>query len=223
MYAMRRDVVNVDSVEDPVENVIPMVRHHPVNEGLGVTYAMLLRGILRHDPDVIMVGEIRDSETAEITIRAAETGHHVFTSLHTNSAPETISRFIEQLPVTSRDMGKGSIAKTIRAVINQRLIRKLCECAVPMRVIDLEASHRRSMLEIGMTDKETIMTPGSCPKCNGVGYRGRVAVIDAVFVPNNSMLREKMQTVIFEQSGISRMLSLDGIRHFKRKDWNFEG
>jgi general secretion pathway protein E len=151
---------NIITVEDPVEYNAHNINQVQVNEKVGLTFASTLRSILRQDPDIIMVGEIRDKETAEISIRAAMTGHLVLSTLHTNSAVATLSRL--------EDMGVENylITNTVLAVLAQRLVRKLCSC----KEIDTE-----SYEEFGI-EENSIYKEKGCNLCNFTGYKGRVAI-----------------------------------------------
>jgi type IV pilus assembly protein PilB len=154
--------VNIITVENPVEYRIPGIEQVPVATEQGMTFAKALRNILRHDPDVIMVGEIRDSETARIAVESGLTGHLVLSTLHTNSAVGTMSRLLE--------MGTDDylIRATLLAVIAQRLVRKICPaCRVP----DEASAELRTSTGAGM--HEPFYRGRGCPQCQGRGYRGR--------------------------------------------------
>ena len=167
---------NISTAEDPVEINMEGVNQVHVNPKVGLTFAEALRAFLRQDPDVVMVGEIRDLETAEIAIKAAQTGHMVLSTLHTNSAPETLTRL--------RNMGVASfnIATSVTLIIAQRLARRLCSSCKTQ--VDLP---RATLLEEGFTeeqlDKLTIFehNPDGCPRCNR-GYRGRVGLYEMLKV-----------------------------------------
>lgn len=157
------------TVEDPVEYQIPGINQIQVNEEVGLNFPTALRSMLRMSPDVIMVGEIRDIDTAEIAVRAALTGHLVFSTLHTNDAPSATIRLI--------DMGVKPflVATSIQAVIAQRLIRRICtNCKKPITV------HPEALTEMGMDPNKyadgTFYKGAGCERCNTTGYRGRVAI-----------------------------------------------
>jgi general secretion pathway protein E len=160
---------NILTVEDPVEYAFDGVGQTQVNPKVGLTFAAGLRAILRQDPDTVMVGEIRDSETAEIAIQAALTGHLVLSSVHTNDSAGAITRL--------RDMGIEPflLASTLRAVIAQRLVRRLCpDCRTP------HPADAATAALIGIPAGTTIWTAHGCPACSGSGYRGRVGVFEAI-------------------------------------------
>jgi general secretion pathway protein E len=156
---------NIISIEDPVEYDAPNVSQIAVNTKAGLTFASGLRSILRQDPDVIMVGEIRDGETAHIAIQAAMTGHLVFSTLHTNNATAAITRLA--------DMGvdKFLITSTLLGVLAQRLVRKLCPaCKESTELLDAEAQ------ELGMKKGLRVFSAKGCSECHHTGYKGRVAI-----------------------------------------------
>ncbi|WP_281340752.1 GspE/PulE family protein [Sulfurihydrogenibium sp. YO3AOP1] len=174
------DDVNIMTVEDPVEVSIPGINQVQVKEEIGLTFAAALRAFLRQDPDIILVGEIRDRETAEIAVKAALTGHLVFSTLHTNDAPSTITRLV--------DIGvdKFLVSTAVHTIIAQRLIRKLCNnCKEP-------ANYTPEVLKTFGFSDEDIQTgqffvhhPKGCDKCNGTGYKGRTAVHEILKLDEN--------------------------------------
>lgn len=159
---------NIITIEDPVEYQLPLIRQTQVNPKAGLTFATGLRSILRQDPDIIMVGEIRDRETAEIAIQAALTGHLVFSTLHTNDAPSTLVRLI--------DMGVESflVAGTILGVVAQRLIRVNCqECKEKVKPL------KEVLRELSIEKKEIVVYKGrGCDNCRGTGYRSRTGIFE---------------------------------------------
>jgi hypothetical protein len=161
------------TVEDPVENKLTGVMQIAVKSEIGLTFANALRSILRADPNIVMIGEIRDLETAEIAIRASLTGHLVFSTLHTNDAMGGISRLV--------DMGVEPflVSAAVRAFLAQRLVRKLCtHCRVPREVSHVD---RRNL---GIPDElqGTIYLPGGCDRCRGTGFSGRLAIYEVVLL-----------------------------------------
>lgn len=184
---------NIISIEDPVEYDAPHVSQIAVNTKAGLTFASGLRSILRQDPDIIMIGEIRDTETAQIAIQAAMTGHLVLSTLHTNNATAALTRLA--------DMGidKFLITSTLIGVLAQRLVRRLCtECKVDVSLSDADAD------DLGIAHGLTVAQPKGCVKCHYTGYHGRVAIgeffmLDDTLRPmlknidNDSELREIMK------------------------------
>ncbi len=173
---LNREDTNISTAEDPVEINLEGINQVNVNNKIGLTFSAALKSFLRQDPDIVMVGEIRDLETAEIAIKAAQTGHMVMSTLHTNSAPETLTRL--------RNMGVQSfnIATSVNLVIAQRLARRLCShCKAPADIPE------QSLLELGFTtedlaDPETkIYQPVGCSECRE-GYKGRVGIYEVMKV-----------------------------------------
>ena len=164
------------TVEDPVEYEVAGINQTQVNSEIGFTFASALREILRQDPDVIMVGEIRDRETADIAIRASLTGHLVLSTLHTNDAPGAITRLIDM------EIEPFLIASSVEMVIAQRLVRRLCsKCAVPaqMQKSDLQAS--LALLGVDIDEckfGDSVLQAEGCPSCQNLGYRGRVGIFE---------------------------------------------
>lgn len=166
---------NISTAEDPVEINLEGINQVNVNNRVGLGFAEALRSFLRQDPDIVMVGEIRDLETAEIAIKAAQTGHLVLSTLHTNSAPETLTRLL--------NMGVASfnVATTVSLIIAQRLARRLCpECKKPADDIPDTVLSEEGFDDINIPRNElTLFHPVGCSKCNE-GYKGRVGVYEVV-------------------------------------------
>ncbi|MGN0587264.1 MAG: GspE/PulE family protein [Oscillospiraceae bacterium] len=157
--------VNVVTVEDPVEKDIEGINQCQVNVKAGMTFAAALRSILRQDPDIVMIGEMRDQETAEIAIRAAITGHMVLSTLHTNDSASTVTRLV--------DMGVAPymVATSLIGIVAQRLVKKICpECRVPR----MSTPEENELM--GIPESITIYDACGCPKCNNTGYVGRTAI-----------------------------------------------
>ena len=162
---------NIIAVEDPIENEIPGVSQAQVNPKAGLTFASALRSILRQDPDVIMVGEIRDRETADIVVRAAITGHLVFSTLHTNTAIGAITRLV--------DLGveRFLISSGVIGLLAQRLVRKIC----PQCMQELEM-HPDRRSELGLDPKTVIFRGKGCKSCHMSGYSGRIGIFELVVI-----------------------------------------
>ncbi len=173
--------VNILTAEDPVEYDFPGINQVQVKEEIGLTFASAMRAFLRQDPDIILVGEIRDTETATIAIRAALTGHLVLSTLHTNDAPSAVSRLI--------DMGIEPylVAASLNLVVAQRLVRKICPyCKVPAEP-NLEALKRLGLTKEDLEGKILYKGKG-CPKCNNTGYSGRIGIFEVM--PISAEMRE---------------------------------
>ncbi|GAB1488952.1 ATPase, T2SS/T4P/T4SS family [Opitutaceae bacterium] len=176
--------LRIVTIEDPIEYEVPGVNQMQVRPDIGLTFADALRHVLRQDPDVIMVGEIRDRETADIAIRASLTGHLVFSTLHTNDAPGAITRLV--------DMGIEPflVASAIELVIAQRLVRRLCpECTRPAPVTKLKLRDSLAILGLNQAEAdliESLNTPVGCDRCRGTGYRGRIGIFE-IFKLNDEL------------------------------------
>ena len=169
LHILNREDTNISTAEDPAEINLPGVNQVNVNNKVGLTFAAAMRAFLRQDPDIIMVGEIRDLETAEIAIKAAQTGHLVLSTLHTNDAPSTLTRMV--------DMGVKpyAIATSVSLIIAQRLARKLCNhCKQPMD-IPKEALLKEGFSEIDVAQGLKIFAPKGCSNCTD-GYKGRTGI-----------------------------------------------
>lgn len=166
---LNKDGVNISTAEDPAEINLPGVNQVNIDDKAGLTFPVALKAFLRQDPDVIMVGEIRDLETAEIAIKAAQTGHMVLSTLHTNDAPQTLTRLMNMGVPTF------NIASSILLITAQRLARRLCNCKKPMTIPN------QALLDAGFKEEELdgswiLYGPGGCDRCKGSGYKGRVGI-----------------------------------------------
>ncbi len=173
LQQVRSAEVNIITIEDPIEYELPGVGQIPVNTKTGMSFARGLRAVLRQDPDVIMVGEIRDLETAEVSVQASLTGHLVFSTLHTNDAAGSITRLV--------DMGVEPylVASSLLGVMAQRLVRKLCvTCRKPHAANDAECE----LLGVTGNMPVTIYYPGTCEACGFTGYRGRTGIYELMIV-----------------------------------------
>lgn len=200
IYSSERKLI---TIEDPVEYQLEGVNQIPVRPKRGLTFANGLRAIVRQDPDVIMVGEIRDSETAEIAIRSALTGHLVLSSLHTNDAPESITRLI--------DMGIQPylIASAVRGVLAQRLIRKVCPaCREPETPTEAVTAQIRQ--ELGAGVPITLYRGRGCTECNHTGYRGRTAILELMLMDENlrDLILQRAAPSVMKRQVLSKMQTM---------------
>ena len=176
LSALNAASTKIITVEDPVEYRLPRVNQVQVHSDIGLTFATVLRSVLRQDPDVVLVGEMRDEETVTIGLRAAITGHLVLSTLHTNDAVSTVSRLV--------DMGAPGylLASALHAVVAQRLVRKVCgNCVRPYKPSDYEASWLAGQLAgpLGEERADGALRAGAgCQKCGHTGYRGRIGVYE---------------------------------------------
>ena len=171
---LRKPSVNVVTVEDPVEYALPGVNQVQVNVRAGLTFATCLRSILRQDPNVIMIGEIRDLETAEIAMKAAQTGHMVLSTLHTNDSISAVARLL--------DLGipEYLIASSVSAILAQRLVRKLCECHV---LKDVTKAYSERLIAAGWSNPPSqIAWPKGCSVCDFTGYKGRIGIYELLSI-----------------------------------------
>ncbi len=205
-----RPEINVITVEDPVEYRIPGINQVQVNPKAGLTFASALRSILRADPDVVLVGEIRDHETAQIAIEAALTGHLVLSTLHTNDAPSALTRLIEM------DIEPFLVGSAIDCVVAQRLARRLCSyCAVEYTVAS--PSELPTGVELDVSKPlPTIKRPHGCSRCSNTGYRGRVALHEVMVVDEDL---ERLAVARSSTSDIARAAKANGMETLLMDGW----
>ncbi len=214
---LNNEKVNITTIEDPVEIKLDGVNQSAVNPKAGITFASCMRAILRQDPDIILVGEIRDFETLEVAISASLTGHLVLSTIHTNSAAATITRLIE--------MGAKDylISSTVSGVLAQRLVRKLCpSCRVPYQPTVEEAKKiLTDPIEIANFTKSTIYKPGGCSLCNDTGYAGRTGIYEILVINKEirKLIAQRAHDVVIEEYAVEngmrtlRMACLDHIKN----------
>ena len=201
---------NISTAEDPVEINLVGINQVNVNPKVGLTFASAMRAFLRQDPDVIMVGEIRDLETAEIAIKAAQTGHLVLSTLHTNDAPSTLTRLV--------DMGTKpyAIATSVSLIIAQRLARRLCENCKEVKDVPREALEKEGFGAEDFDGDLTIFGPVGCKSCND-GYKGRVGIFQVMEVS------ETMGRIIMESGNaiqIADQAEVEGVIDLRRAGLN---
>jgi general secretion pathway protein E len=210
LYAMITEVntrrEKIVTIEDPVEYQLPGVLQIPVNEKKGLTFGRGLRSILRHDPDKIMVGEIRDSETAQIAVQSALTGHLVYTTIHANNVFDVIGRFM-QLGVDSY-----SLVSALNAIVAQRLLRLSCPRCATAYTPDAELL-AKSGLEREDTSGWHLVRCKGCDHCRGTGYRGRTAIAEML------ILDDEIRQLIVERQPVSRLKEVARAKgtHFLRE------
>jgi general secretion pathway protein E len=208
---LNEPVRKILTIEDPVEYEIPGINQSQIKPAIGLTFATALRSFVRQDPDVIMVGEVRDSETAHVAVHAALTGHLVLTTLHTETAAAALPRLL--------DLGIEAylLRSTLRAVVAQRLVRQLCErCKSAKILTDADLAEDPRFAELGFKVGETVHTPRGCERCSSTGYRGRLGVFEVLELNNElrSLIGEKTDGLKIDEaairSGMTTMLD-DGI------------
>ena len=198
---LNTEEVNIITIEDPVEYKIENINQISINEKIGLTYPVILKSILRQDPDIIMVGEIRDKETAEIAIRAAITGHLILTTAHTRDAYSALIRL--------KDLGVEDylVRSAVNLLAGQRLVRKLCDCKMPDRMTDFEYELMSTYIKVDSERK--IFRPNGCPHCNG-GYKGRQAVEEVMPIDNE--FKDILRNYGLESDEIKEKLKKDKFR-----------
>ena len=214
LYSALRRLNTIESklltAEEPVEYDIEGIVQVPISDAIGLTFARMLRAFLRQDPDIIMVGEVRDLETAEISIQASLTGHLVFTTLHTNDAPGAITRLIDM------NVEPFLIASTLEAVLGQRLVRTICQnCRTPYTP-EKSILDQLNLTEESVGDRKFYYGAG-CSYCNQTGYKGRRGIFEYLRVrdPIRALINERKPTIIIRDKAIElgmRTLREDGIR-----------
>src|SRR5579859_3910893 len=224
LYSCLRRVNTIDSklltAEDPVEFDIEGIMQVAINEGVGLTFSKALRSFLRQDPDIIMVGEMRDLETAQISIQASLTGHLVLSTLHTNDSPGAVTRMI--------DMGVEPflISSTLMAVLGQRLVRTVCKnCRTPFEPTEAQLA----MLNLSPHDLgEKVFYYGrGCANCNDTGYKGRKGIFELLIISEaiRALINERAPTVVLRQKAVELgMITLreDGLRSIFEGDTTIE-
>jgi len=199
--------VNIATAEDPAEIMLPGVNQVNVNEKAGLTFALALRAFLRQDPDVIMVGEIRDLETAEIAIKAAQTGHLVLSTLHTNDAPSTLVRMMNM------GVAPFNIASSVNIITAQRLARKLCTRCRRPEDIPPEALLRAGFVEEDLDGSWQSLGPVGCDHCKGTGYKGRVGIYEVM------PISDEMKQLIMRNGNsldIATQAQREGVRNLRQ-------
>ncbi len=197
--------VNIATAEDPAEINLPGINQVNVNDKAGLTFAAALKSFLRQDPDIIMVGEIRDLETADISIKAAQTGHMVMSTLHTNDAPTTLTRLMNM------GVAPFNIASSVILITAQRLIRRLCTCKSE-GVFDEDALLAAGFKETDLDGSWKPMRPVGCERCNGSGFKGRVGVYQVM------PITDAIQSIILNSGNameIAAQAKKDGVKDLR--------
>ena len=198
--------VNISTAEDPAEIQLAGINQVNVNEKAGLTFANAMRAFLRQDPDIIMVGEIRDLETADIAIKAAQTGHMVMSTLHTNDAPSTLTR------LANMGVPPFNIASSIILITAQRLARRLCVCKQPASM-DNDALLTAGFLQSDLDGTWTAYRAVGCDRCKGSGYKGRVGIYEVM------PITEALQHIILKSGSsleIGKQAQREGVRDLRR-------
>ena len=202
---LNKDGINISTAEDPAEINLPGVNQVNIDDRAGLTFPVALKAFLRQDPDIIMVGEIRDLETAEISIKAAQTGHLVLSTLHTNDAPQTLTRLMNM------GVPMFNIASSVLLITAQRLARRLCNCKKPIAVPE------QALLDAGYSEADldgswTLFGPCGCDRCKGTGYKGRVGIYQVM------PISEAMQRLILSGASaldLEAQAKIEGIKNLR--------
>ncbi|MGI9086343.1 MAG: GspE/PulE family protein [Chthoniobacterales bacterium] len=210
LHYMNKPDRKIITVEEPVEYQMNGINQVQVNADIGMTFPAALRSILRQAPNIIMIGEIRDLETASIATNASLTGHLVFSTLHTNDAPSAVARLV--------DIGVQPflVASSVRAIMAQRLVRRLCpHCKVPAELSETEM--RALRIESSQLGEAQVMQPVGCDRCRGTGFRGRMGIFEIFVIDDDvrHMINNKKSTLLLRQKARElgmRTLREDGVR-----------
>ncbi|MFD2273706.1 ATPase, T2SS/T4P/T4SS family [Undibacterium arcticum] len=206
LNVLNKPGINISTAEDPAEINLPGVNQVNVNDRAGLTFPVALKAFLRQDPDIIMVGEIRDLETADIAIKAAQTGHMVFSTLHTNDAPSTLTRLMNM------GVAPFNIASSVILITAQRLARRLCNCKQAAVILD------EILVQAGFNEDELDGTwhpykPVGCERCSGSGYKGRVGIYQIM------PISEEIERIILANGTapeIERQAQSEGVRTLRQ-------
>jgi type IV pilus assembly protein PilB len=213
LHLLRKPAINIITVEDPVEYALPGLNQVQVNSKAGLTFSSCLRSILRQDPNVIMIGEIRDRETAEIALKAAQTGHLVLSTVHTNDSISAVTRLL--------DLGIPAfqIAASMTAIIGQRLIRRLCSCR---KAAPVTPEFAAQLFQVGIaTPPEVRYTAVGCENCDLTGYKGRIGIYEMLVLEDSirSAIREggKIETIrAHARAGGMRLMHEYALEHVQQ-------
>lgn len=223
LYAIIRQIdrhrLNVMSVEDPIEYRIPLVRQTQINPDIGATFAQLLRAQLRHDPDILVIGEMRDAITAETAIRSTESGHFVLTTLHSADALQTIERMTGLFQPEYRASGIFVLAHYLQGIVNQRLSKRVCQaCSVERSATEWGemADIDPSRLGLEPHSKIRIANPDGCSACGYTGYLGRVMIPETIFFPADPDIRHTIANLL-QSNRTSEILQQPGVILESRK------
>ncbi len=215
LYAMlnelKSDTVKIITVEDPIEYQMEGISQLQVHAKIGLTFAGILRSILRHDPDIVLVGEIRDGETADIAVRASLTGHLVLSTLHTNDAPSAVTRLV--------DMGIEPylVSSCLEGVIAQRLVRRVCPHCAKSASIDANLLPELEKLYNGLPDLSGVKAGAGCAECNFTGHYGRTALHEIMMMDD-----QIRQSIVHNEPAnkIRDIASANGLKTLRQKGWD---
>ena len=209
LQRLNHEDINVMTVEDPIEMDIEGINQIQVNSEIGLTFASVLRSILRQDPNIIMIGEIRDTETAQIAIRASITGHLVLSTIHTNNSLNTIERLIDM------EVERYLLGTALEGIISQKLARRLCpKCAIKRKTTDYEKALFKDIINM---DVNEVLSAKGCSECSNTGYKGRIAIQEVLLINeeirdaiSENMKKEDLRELVYNESGAKTLLQ-DGL------------
>ena len=207
LQVLNQPGVNISTAEDPAEISLPGVNQVNVNEKTGLTFAVALRAFLRQDPDIVMVGEIRDLETADIAVKAAQTGHLVLATVHTNDAPSTLMRLVNM------GVAPFNVASSVNLITAQRLARKLCQTCKKQADIPQEALIRAGFQEADLDGSWHAYGPVGCEQCKGTGYKGRIGIFEVL------PISEEMTRILMKNGSaldIAAQARSEGVRNLRQ-------
>ena len=210
IHEVSRPEINVITVEDPVEYRMPGINQVQVNPKAGLTFASALRSILRSDPDVVLLGEIRDHETAQIAIEASLTGHLVLSTLHTNDAPSAVTR------LTEMDIEPFLVGSALDCVVAQRLARRLCERCREPYLANPNELRALGFLSVDNPEHGQLFRPVGCSSCSNTGYRGRVAIHEVMTVTEDI---ERLAVARASSAEIARLAIQQGMQTLRQDGW----
>lgn len=220
LSAMSRNLLKIMTSEDPIEYRLPLVTQTQVNEAIGLTFAKILRAQLRQDPDVLVVGEMRDSETVKTALQSAESGHLLMSTLHTDDVMQAITKMIGLLPDDYRTSGIYVLASMLRSIFNQRLVPKLCGCAEHTKAGDSQELYRLLKERCNISADTVFKTTKGCERCRHTGYLGRVLVPEVLFVNPDPVTRASISHILLsnqERITIEHFIKVPGVFYYSRE------
>lgn len=212
--AMDRLGVSICTTEDPVEQLIPGVTQTSVSRHNSMDFADILRAQMRMDPDVLVIGEIRDRDTAEIALKGAQSGHFVVSTLHASGCEESVHRLLNMLRQEYRSVHEMTVANSLQAVLNLRLAPRYCSCAT-MAPVETVIEDSGILERLGMKPGDETAVPQGCARCRNSGFLGRLLVPEALFISPTDSVRKSLLSVLSGKDSRS-ITELDGVDHFSR-------
>lgn len=218
---MDRSLLKIMTAEDPIEYRLPLVTQTQVNEAISLSFANILRAQMRQDPDVLVVGEMRDQPTAKIALQSAESGHMLLSTLHTDDVMQAITKVIGLLPDDYKTSGIYVLASMMRAILNQRLVPRLCECATRVRAADLGAIYTIATERLALTPESMVRVSNGCARCRQTGYSGRVMAPEALFISAEPGTRAAVTKILIDNQTsitIENFKGVAGVEYFPRDE-----